>query len=1081
MNYSLSFAQETNSYVSGVVKSERNEVLQNATVMLVHEPTKNTYYTKTNAKGYFYFFSVKPGGPYSISISYIGFEPLLKTNLFHSYTAQNFYSYLQGDEFSEYILKVKSDTLHEVVVNEKKKTEQRFGIETTIDNEKIRSLPSISRNLQDYVRLVPNASVTADGGISLGGQNNLYNAFYIDGSNITDMLGLAASGTAGGQTGAPPISIEAMEEIKVLQSPYDVQYCNFTGGSINAITKSGTNEFKSSAWYYFRNEKMAGKLLQTGDMTGQPGVSERIPLDHFFNQTAGAYASGAFIKNKLFYFLLSEYQSQSQPQPYNFADYKGLNNKQQTFFALADTLRTRYGYDPGSFLNAADNLVAKRFLVKLDWNPDANNKLTLSYRYNDGERTTMQMPNNAGMIRFSNNRFLLPSTIHSGSFEWKKYLKNAANNRLLITYNNEVTERKFIGQPFPQVKIKDGPYATIIFGSNASAEFSRYTASEFTVTDILRFVKNKQVFSTGVEFDLTKIHDLALFGYFGGYTFRKLNDFLTNDYPTQFSRVVPLTANPAEAAARYNTIRGGAFINDEIQVKENLKLTAGIRLDVNAMPLTYKEDNYFNTTAAPEIEKYYDLEGAMSGRMMQPAWQLSPRLGFNYKIPQKRITIRGGAGVFAGHILNVWASQIYSVNDESFDNVSLRQFGLHFNPDPFNQPGFQVLGGDSDRTKGSLFLVSRNYKYPTVFRTSLAVDKSFQHNWNLTAELFLTKNIYENKYTNVSLLPSDKKSALPDSRNIYSLDSTQNNIPLPGNHSYGYIFLMSNNHGKTGYSYGASLMLNKSFDNNFQASLAYSYQNSAALFEPSVNSNSNGQWTQLETVNGKNLGTRAVSDFDLKHRISATITKRFNYGKWSTLITLIYNGQSGSTFSYVYSRSMINDNGQLSNADLIYIPTQTDLHNMTFIRNTDVDVPPEDQKNLLNNYIENDKYLSKHRGGFAARNGARLPFTHTLDLRLRQDFTIKSNKRTTTISVLYDVFNFTNMLNKNWGRTYALATSNAGNFALITFMGFTDSNSLTPTYQFNPSNGKPWTPQTSTAPGNSATWISQLGITISFN
>jgi hypothetical protein len=255
-NYLL--AQETNSNVSGIVKSERNEILQNASVVIVHEPTKNTYSTQTNVNGYFYFFNIKPGGPYTITISYTGFEPLLKRNLYISYTAQNFYSYLQGDQFSEFILNEKGNVLDEVIVKAKKTPDTRFGTETNIDQQKIISLPSISRSLHDYLRIVPNAKVNGDGGISLAGQNNKYNAFFIDGSNINDALGLANNGSAGGRTGAPPISIEAIEEIKVLQSPYDVQYSNFTGGSINAITKSGTNQFKSSAWYYFRNEKMAG-------------------------------------------------------------------------------------------------------------------------------------------------------------------------------------------------------------------------------------------------------------------------------------------------------------------------------------------------------------------------------------------------------------------------------------------------------------------------------------------------------------------------------------------------------------------------------------------------------------------------------------------------------------------------------------------------------------------------------------------------------------------------------------------------------------------------------------------------------
>ncbi len=280
-----------------------------------------------------------------------------------------------------------------------------------IEHEKINSLPSISRNIQDYVRLVPNAKVNGNGGISLAGQNNnKYNAFFIDGSNMNDVLGLANNGSAGGRADAPPISMEAIEEIIVLQSPYDVQYSNFTGGSINAITKSGSNEFKTSAWYYFRNEKMAGKSpLPVHDLSGD---FERTRLNHFFNQTTGVWASGPLVKNKLFYFLLTEYQSEVQPQPYNFSDYKG-NSTAQQIHDLADTVRKRYAYDIGS-ANVKNELNAKRLVMKLDWNPNTKNKFTLSYRFNNGDRIAPQSQNGSTSLRFSNNSYRLISSTNSG-------------------------------------------------------------------------------------------------------------------------------------------------------------------------------------------------------------------------------------------------------------------------------------------------------------------------------------------------------------------------------------------------------------------------------------------------------------------------------------------------------------------------------------------------------------------------------------------------------------------------------------------------------------------------------------------
>jgi hypothetical protein len=1079
----FSSAQETNTNVSGIVRTETKELLQNATVIVVHEPTKNTYTTTTNAKGYFYLFNIKPGGPYSIRISYSGLEPLLKTDLFLGYAATSFYSYLHGIEFSEFIVKEKDNHLDTVTVQAGKVGKAKYGTETSIDNETMRSLPSISRNFQDYLRLVPNARINGDG-ISLAGQNNKYNALFIDGSNTNDILGLANSGTAGGQTGSPPISMEAIEEIKVLQSPYDVQYSNFTGGSINAITKSGSNQFKSSAWYFFRNERMAGRSPTWVPVPGVPGQYARPRLTSFFNQTTGVSASGAFIKNKLFYFMLVEYQAESQPQPYDFAEYRG-NSDQQQLIALTETLQKRFGYDPGAFLQSSNDLNARRLTVKLDWNLDTKNKITFSYRFNDAERTTSQMQNGSTVIRFSNNRYRLPSTINSGSFEWKRYLKNSGNNRLLLTYNNELTQRRIIGQPFPVVVINDGPGVNITFGSNGASNTSRFTASEFSVLDVLRFVKNRHAFSTGIDFNFADIKDLTLGTYFGSYRFAKLDDFVHDAYPTRYTRNLSIAEDPGNvkgATAKYNPVRAGVFLNDEIHLNKSLTLTAGLRLDANALPLKYKEDSYFNSVARPEIEKYYDLEGAVSGQAMKTDWRLSPRVGLSYRLPQKGLTVRGGAGIFSGHILNVWASQLYSVNIATLNlagpNSSPQHYGLHFNPDPYNQPNFQSLGINPDSAKGSLELAARNYKYPAVFRTSMSIDKSFGRNWTISTEVLFTKNLYENRYTNVNLLPPSKNSAAPGSRMVYSSALKPDIIPMPGGNPYSYIFLLGNNHAKTGFSYFFNTVVNKSVAGNLFMSLAYSFGKSYSLFEPIGNANTtDGQWTQLETINGKNLASTSVSDFDLQHRVSAALTKKFSYGRCATMITLFYNGQSGSPFSYVYDSSMINDDGRFpsSNSDLIYIPTNNDIQQMVFVANG---YSPQQQKDFLNDYIEHDKYLRNHRGRFSERNGPRLPFTNIIDLRLQQDLRVTIGRKQTTLSILYDVFNFTNMLNKDWGRTYFLSTSD--NYALITFAGYSNSSTLTPQYKFKPNGAHPWTIQNSTAPGLSARWISQLGVKISF-
>lgn len=1073
-SYTNLCSQETNSHISGIVTSPKKEFLTNAAITAVHEPTKNVFKTTSGAAGYFYFFNLRPGGPYTLTISHAGYETLVEPNHYFQYSQS------QNDNFFEFKLLEKTITLQEAIIRAEKTIASKLGTETNISQRQLLSLPSISRNLQDYVRMVPQSKVNGDGMMSLAGQNNKYNAFFIDGSNNNDMLGTALSGTNSGPTGSPPISIEALEEIKILLSPYDVQYSNFTGGSINAITRSGSNDFKSSAWYFFRNEHMAGGSPIPEERPGSPGVFDRPKLSSFTNQTAGTWASGAVKKNKLFYFLLLEKQKEQQPQPFSFSQYRGNSNMQQ-LFALADTLQRRYKYNAGSFLDLNNGLDANRLMIKLDWNPSAKNKFVVSYRYNYADRSSSGATGSTS-IRFANNGFRIPTTTHSASAEWKSFLNTTSNNRLLLSYTSQQNNREISGQPFPAIRIVDGS-GSLNVGSNSSSQIGLFKGSEFNLSDIFRKIKKKNVFSAGIDITFSKMNDLFISNYFGLYEYRSLNDILSNTFPFRYQRTVSLvdkpTSDDSKAGSIFNTSRIGFFINNEIQVDRRFRITAGLRIDGNSLPLPFKTDPFFDTVAKAAIENYYDLEGAIPGVPMKTHWQLSPRLGFSYKMPGGKLTIRGGAGIFTGHILNLWYSEIYNVHTSSFE-INPLLYGLRFNPDPFNQPDLQSLGINPERAKGAVSLVSRKFKYPTVFRTSFGVDKKLDNGWSFTTEVIFTKNIHEGRYTNVNILPADKRTAGPGIRNVFSLNTSAELIPMSGGNPYTSVILLSNNKKQRGFSYNLTATINKGIGDKVDFTSSYSYGKATALFEPNGSNSSNvNQWGTIETTQGRNNVLRSVSDFANRHTIKAWVTGKFDYAKkrTSTLFTVFYTGQSGSPFSYVYGGSIANDNGRNSNYDLIYIPASAELDNMIFLPNTvnNITYSPQDQKNALNNFIETDKYLRKHRGQFADRNGARLPFSQVVDLRIQQNFRIKSKKKTIDVSIIYDVFNVTNLLNKKWGRIYFMSLDN---FALIRFAGFSNTTTLTPQYQFTPFTGKPWSINPSTAPGNSSRWISQLGIRI---
>jgi hypothetical protein len=923
--------------------------------------------------------------------------------------------------------------------------------------------------------LVPQAKVNGDGVMSLAGQNNRFNAFYIDGGNNTDIKGASVSGMNGGQTGSSPISIEAIEEINVLQAPYNTQYGNFTGGSINAITRSGGNDNKSSLWYYFRNENLTGRSPQPLEKTGSPGEFHRPRLTEFFNQTFGAWNSGALVRNKLFYYVLFERQNDERPQPFNVLDYRGNSNEQQ-LLALTEFINSKYQYDPGSFSETKDQLIATRVNIKLDWNASLKNKFMLSYRLNDAWRMTPPRPSSATAISFHNNGIILPSTTHTGSFEWKHFLKNNFNNRLLLTFASQKDQRKWIGQPFPSVSILDGN-GVLSFGSELNTGVTDFTGIDLGLFNVSTWVRKKHVYSAGADINYTAIDQTLIPAFFGAYQFRSVSDFMNGAAPSRFQRFFYLTD---DISVKFQTLRTSFFVNDEFRLRTNLKFNFGLRLDVNSILSKPAADQFFNDTAIGIISGYYDLAQARSGSTMNAHWSVSPRVSVEYKSRNSGITLRAGGGIFQGHIVNAWLFDIFNSSTSGID-VTTQQFVA----DPYDQPSPQSLNIDSSDLKGTLYLMAKHFKYPSVFRSSFVVEKRTSNNWIFSIEGIFTKNIHETVFRNVNIMPPIGQSTMPDSRNVYSTNSSPTKIELKSglikNPYSGGIYLLTNNHDAKGYSYSLSFIIQKQA-NKFSFNGSYTYGKSNVLFEiTGPQTLINSQWRNMETVNGRNFTARSVSDNDLRHRATAWISKEFNYakGRTATILSLIYNGQSGSPYSYVYTNSMVNDNGKSrENFDLIYIPTEEDLGEMSFVPITvPVAYSPQEQKDALKAFIASDKYLSKHRGEFAKRNAARLPFTHIVDLRLQQDLTIKINRKPVKVSIIYDVFNFTNMLNKDWGHIDFLANDS---YPLIRFDGFV-SSTLTPQYQFTPVNGKPYSLQTSTIPGNSARWISQLGIKINLN
>lgn len=1069
-------AQETNSSINGSVKSATGEALVGATVTATHVPTGTVYRVASRNGGRYNLYNLRPGGPYTIVVSYVGYADSKREDVFLNLGESN------SQEFS---LNDKNSSLAEVTVIQRRNLSSgKGGTETSIGRDKMANLPNVGRGLNDYLKYTPQVKITGDGGVSFVGQNNRYNSFFIDGANNTEIFGLAASGTNGGQAGVAPISIDAIDQIQVILSPFDAQFGNFTGGAINAVTRSGTNQIQGSSWMYYRNQNITGRAPVPTAKPGMPYVYERPKVAKFENKTYGFRVGGPIIENKLFYFILGEWQRDTRPQPFNFADYKGTSN-QAAIDNLASVLRTTYGYEPGGYLDNAERVNADRLNAKIDWNINDNNKFSFSYRYNKGLRYNTSTSSSTA-INFYNDGYLFPNKTNSFSGELKSSLSNNTSNRLLVTLTNELDDRSPIGDPFPRVSILDGS-GTIIFGTENFSAANLLKAKNLTIFDAVKFYKGNQVITLGTDNEVNDVLNTFIRDNFGTYTFNSMSDFLTGarskTYARSFSLIDNATGDNTAAAAKFKTARVGFFFTDEVKVSDNFQVVLGLRADRTELLTKPITDKFFNDTAIAKITQYYDLKGARSGQVMDPRWMVSPRIGFTYKIPEENVIVRGGVGIFAGRIPLVWPGGVYNNNGVSIGGVNITSNAPYFIKNPFAQPTATDLGQNISNSRGQVDLVAKKFRLPSVFRSSLALEKKLGEGWTFTTEAVLTKNIWEIEYTNVNINLPIGISNGPGARQVYAFSSGPTRLPMTYNGSNPYpgnIFLLSNNEGRRGYSYSMTFTIDKAFRNGFAFNANYTYGNSVSLNE-GTSSQNNSQWRYMETVNGRNNMQLSTSDFDLGHRINAFISKEFQYANkaMSTVVSLVYNGQSGNPFSYVYRNSPVRDYATNESNDLIYIPTAGDLTSMTFLANTvnGVTYTPQQQKDLLNAFIESDKYLSKNRGKFAERNGARLPFANIVDLKLEQKFNVKWNGRKHTVSLTYDVYNFTNMLNKTWGRTWFLANDN---FALINFDSYVSATNLTPQYKFTPFNGKPWGVSTTLNPGYTARWISQLGLRLTF-
>lgn len=1062
------FAQGvTTSSLSGIVSDNQKQSLIGATVVVTHVPSGTEYGTTTDVDGNYRIPGMRVGGPYRIVVSYTGYS---------DYVLENVYLRLGENQKFDFSMEETAIELTTIQVVAKAGTAgQTAGSSTQITDEQIEAMPTLNRSINDYLKLTPQSKLTTSDGISFAGVNNRLNAIYIDGAVNNDVFGLANSGTNGGQTGIAPFSIDIIDQFQVALSPYDVTLGGFAGAGINAVTKSGTNQFQGTAYYFMQNENLAGKTNGV--------LAERLNIDPtklapFDQRLYGASLSGPIAKNKAFFFINAEIQNDETPVPYEVASYIG-NSKPADLDQLRNYLIETYDYDPGSYGSTSDELKGLKLFGKVNINLSQNHKLTLRHQYTKAE----QYDRNGGFtntINFSNNGVYFPSTTNSSAIELNSRFSNKFANNLILGYTKVVDDRDPIGNDLPYVYINDGS-GTIRFGSEEFSTGNRLEQSIISLTNNFKWYAGNHTFTFGTHNEFYDIYNIFIGQNYGTYRFANLQDFLNNgnaiEYDRSYSLVDDITGDGSAAAADFKAVQFGIYAQDEWAINQNFTLTGGLRLDIPVITSDPEVDTYFNETALPKMQEAYAIaKDVEAGKAPDGQLMISPRLGFNYDVAGNGKTIiRGGAGIFTSRIPFVWPGAMFNNNGLTLgrvDETNLAGTPIQFNPNIQTQPvhpNFSIPSGQID-------IFVKDFKYPQVFRGNLSIDQQLPGGIEATFEGIYTKTLNNILYTNVNNDPAVRFNwtGTPDDRPVFnrrSLDS-----------KYSAVYVGSNT--DEGYTYTLTANFAKRFPFGLNATLGYVYGDAHAINEGTSSQNSS-QWRGQVHVDGRNSPLLGRSDFAIGHRLVSSLSYKLKWNKAenaATTFSVFFNGQSGTAFSYVIGgnngRNVNNETGSTSaNRTLVYIPeTSSDIVLIDYTSGGKT-VTAAEQWELLNAFIEDDPYLSQNRGNYAEKNSNFAPFTSLFDLAIRQDFGIKTGGVTNKLQVSLDILNFANLLNSDWGVNYIVPGSEFNNFSLYQFESYA-ADGTTPrfTYRSNTVGNDKWN-----ISNTGSRWRMRLGFRYIFN
>lgn len=1085
------FAQgSTTAALAGVVLDEKGEGLPGATVIAVHEPTGSRYGASTRADGRYNIVNMRVGGPYKVTVTFIGYKESALSGINLTLAAelrQNFKLEVNQSQLEE----VKVVASRSSVINS-----SRTGAATTVSNQSITTLPTLNRSLGDFARLDPRAN-----GLNFAGRNASYNNVTVDGAFFNNAFAL--SSTIGGQTGASPISVDAIDQFQVLIAPYDVRQGMATGANINVVTKSGTNSWTGSGYYFGTDQGLVGNKV--GNVVNQYGTFARSQI--------GARVGGALIKNKLFVFASFEQETQTDPGSNFVATRTGLEPNRSLATAadmdrLKDFLKSKFNYDPGAYENYNKEKYSQKANVRLDWNISDKHKFNLKYNYlrsyadispsSSGSLSGGRAPS-ANVLPFQGSLYRINNNLDSYIAELNSTFSNAISNNLTVGYTalRDYRESPVNNTPFPTVDIGNNNLNELTtFGYEPFSANNLLNSDIFQISDNLTIYKGKHVYTLGLAYESNAFKNGFAPNYYGGYQFRSIDDFIKSAsgdktvVPVQYQQQWSNYAEFPFAEMKGNTF--SFYGQDEITAAKGLKLTIGLRGDATSFP-SFDEPKYTNSFV-PALT-FRDGVKLETNKFPETTVLWSPRFGFNWDVKDDKTTqVRGGLGVFSGRVPYVWLSNQLSNNGVLFGSERLNTAAQYaargitnFNSDV--NAYRPIIPATLTPTAYNLAVTDPNFKFSQVFRANLAVDKQFGDGWIVSLEGIYTKDINAVYLENVNLPNSSVKAVGADNRVIfYTLGanglpgSVRNNqiygnvrgvnAPVAGNSvsnpNISDAILIKNTN--LGYSYALTASVSKAFDNGLFASLAYTNSDSRSVNDGG--SIAQSQWRDRVVSGDPNENVASYSSYMQAHRFNAYGSYKLNYlnEKAATTFGFTYSVAPAGRFSYTYSGDMNGDN-QIAN-DLIYIPRgESDI----LLRDLGTYTAAKQWADL-DKYISQDKYLSSRRGQYAERNGAELPWSANFDFKIIQDFYIKVGGKKNTLQFTLDVFNLGNYVSPQWGLNQS--TLRAG---LLNFTG-NDAATGKPVFQFPFRSGT--TPLSDTFQrsfGLGSRWQAQFGVRYIFN